>query len=223
MKNISIITFILALSLQSCDNSIKPYSNIEDFDVSVLSSTIELGQEAVFSFSGNPDIIYFYSDEMFSQYEYRNGRTAEVLETNLSFFYRQPVYAPKKTDALSVLLSTNYTDTNNDYADLIAAEWVDITDKFGILVDTDGYVSAETVNLDELIEDGEPFFIAFRYVNDLDDGRAGISNIQSFSLSAELETGMIELGTMADAGFRIVEQYPEFPSRSSVTATTITL
>src|SRR5690554_7567242 len=119
MKKICSI-IILFLVLYSCDNTIQPTTGLDDFEVTVFNSNVTVGQEVVFSFNSNPDIIYFYSDEMYHQYEYRNGRILGLESIDLSFDTAFPSKSDPQENQFSVMISTNYIDTGNEYDDIVS-------------------------------------------------------------------------------------------------------
>lgn len=166
MKRIYYIIVPLFI-LVSCENKIELTKNIEDFDVYVENSTVKAGEKVVFKFNGNPEIISFYSDEPFHDYDSILGRIVSFDSLNLTFDYRmQTKIASNNKPILSVLVSTDFND-QLDYENITNANWIDITDRFTLLASTSVQLNAGVVNLKEVVQGNQSIHFAFRYLCDV--------------------------------------------------------
>jgi len=217
--------FLILLSvviLVSCENKIDLTPGLEKFDVSVEKQTVKVNEEVVFSFQGNPDLISFYSDEDFHQYDFRDGRVIEVDSTMLLIASSTPTLEGGQADQFSVLVSSNYKDEGQDYDDVTKADWTDITHLFELA--TTGFFVRSEVSISDYIDGNKPFVLAFRYKNNLENGLPKKWIVNLFEVIARTESlGDLRIGAMNSASFRIIEQYPDNPSKSTVSVSQISL
>lgn len=194
-----------------------------EFEVSVEKNVYQVGEEAVFNFTGDPDLISFYSGEILSDYNFRDGRIVEPGILRLSF--QSNVQFGTQADQLSVLASTAFNG-NYSFSDGIKPEeWINISDRFRFGTNAT-FVNSGEADISDLVEEGQPLYIAFRY-NVRNQATAGVGRtwrVQNLSFTSETSIGLIQMGTNQTAGFQLIDKLPETaPMRSSISATTISL
>lgn len=132
--------------------------NSLNFDASAQKTTIAASEPAVFTFTGNPDYITFYSGEPGMRYEYRN-RTSDT-STNV-----QLTFSTATTNAtngtLSLLVSTDFNGLF-DAENIRLASWTDITSRATLATGT-ATVASRTISLADFAAMRKPVYLAFRY------------------------------------------------------------
>jgi len=215
MKLKKIFAYLMTVSsllLSSCDDPLD-VTLPQDFDVKTEKTTYRAGEEIEFKFTGNPNIITFYSGEVGNDYQFREGRVIPPGEVTLSFENR--VIFGAQPDQLSVLVSTDFSGTRNIDA-IKAASWTNITDRFQ-LATTDVYASSGTADLSDLVIDGKPLYLTFRYVHDPAKGTPRTWNVRNLALNSTTSLGTTTLATHLTGGFQLFYVGPkEITGRSSV-------
>ncbi|MFT4204299.1 MAG: DUF5017 domain-containing protein [Chitinophagaceae bacterium] len=190
-----IFMLLLFLGVWSCNKK-----EVEDlsFDVSVSDTAVQVGSDVVFSFSGNPYFITFYSGETGHKYEYRNRTFAEGTP-NMSFTsYRQ--YGTHDS-TLKVYVSPDFSGTyTTDGAN--SASWVNITGRTTLSTGTDNTPSG-TVDLSDFVnEDNSPIYVGFRYTETDTTATLRTWTIKNFIVNTILEdSSEIAVATLASAGW----------------------
>jgi hypothetical protein len=173
-----IILFILIIFLVSCRKN-----NTEDVNFTVVTSdtTFRVSDSVRFAFTGNPDIISFYSGEPGSNYDFKNRVSKEGGTLNFSFQTRVDNvdgFTALAAGALKVLVSTNFKGTYSTSSDpLIAgsadsamtnsATWTDITSRFFIPATgvTNTFYNSNEAEISDLVTSSSaPINIAFKYI-----------------------------------------------------------
>lgn len=126
-----------------------------------------------FSFTGNPDIITYYSGEVGKRYVYAN-RISAAGTPQLQFSTIRANGA--QANSLSVLVSTDFKgvvantvygvlirDTVNTNANIAAATWTDITSRATLSTGATTAVASGVVDLSDFLTSGKPVYIAFKY------------------------------------------------------------
>lgn len=136
-----------------------------DFEVKLEKNNLTIRDTARFSFTGNPDIITFYSGEPGSRYEYR-GRT-EASGTPLLTFNTVRANGAQP-NSLRLLISQDFAgvvkgDTAATKTNIGAASWTDITSRAALSTGATAAVASGPVNLTDYAEQDKPVFIAFKY------------------------------------------------------------
>lgn len=113
------------LLLAACKKETEVESPV--FKVDADKSTIKAGEPVQFSFEGAPGIITFYSGEVESEYAFKaKERIDQIKELKLSFeTHSQLASGVPLTLMFSADFNGKYT-----YADVNAATWQDITNRF---------------------------------------------------------------------------------------------
>lgn len=153
-KYFSIILAGIVLISCSKDLKLKPLS----FDVSVNKATLATTDTAVFSFSGNPDYITFYSGEPGSRYEYRNRVSDTGTNLQLKFSTATTTHT---SGNLSLLVSDNFNGIF-DSVNVRSAAWTDITSRATLATGTTT-VASGTISLADFAAAKKPVYIAFKY------------------------------------------------------------
>lgn len=160
MKNILWLLVCLAF-LPACKKDAVDF----DFNVTTAGSSFKAGQDIVFTFSGNPDNITFYSGEPGTNYANRD-RTSIKGTPKLDF--TSLIKNGVQTNALALLVSTDFPGIY-DSTHVVDAAWTDITDRATLSTGVDNTPSG-TIDLTDVVVEGNPLYIAFKFT-----GQAGSS------------------------------------------------
>jgi hypothetical protein len=160
MKNILWLLVCLAF-LPACKKDAVDF----DFNVTTAGSSFKAGQDIVFTFSGNPDNITFYSGEPGTNYANRD-RTSIKGTPKLDF--TSLIKNGVQTNALALLVSTDFPGIY-DSTHVVDAAWTDITDRATLSTGVDNTPSG-TIDLTDVVVEGKPLYIAFKFT-----GQAGSS------------------------------------------------
>lgn len=192
-----------------------------DFEVSTLTKSVKAGEELTFQFTGDPDQISFYSGEPLSDYTFKSGRTVSTEGLDLSFTTTVQYGAQK--DQLSILYSTDFSG-NYTLEDIRKATWVDVTKDYALATGTTQKTWGPK-DMESLMVDGKPIYIAFRYVGlpKSTDGVPRTWTIRSFELNTMSDLGPLQVADHTGAGFKLVQDGPIEPSRSSIASSSIVL
>lgn len=135
------------------------------FTVTVNKTSLSPGDTARFSFTGNPDIISFYSGEAGKRYEYRNRTSAEGTPL---LRFRSIRANGSQANSLTLLVSNNFSgvlvsDTAETINRINSAAWTDITAKATLSTGGATAVASGDIDLSDLSTQGKPVFIALKY------------------------------------------------------------
>lgn len=199
-----------------------------DFDVSVVKTSFQVGEPVLFSFTGTPVNISFYSGEGFNDYAFKDGRMVNVNGHGATLdFASQLSGTGTQTNQVSVWISNNYNG-GNDLASVQAATWTNISSKL-TLATTTTLTTSGKADISEWVTPGQPLYIGFKYITQpqVANGLARtwfIQNLAVRSKAPQVLNKELLLAGQENAGFRIIDQYPgNAPSRSTVIPTRITL
>ncbi|MEO7527375.1 MAG: DUF5017 domain-containing protein [Chitinophagaceae bacterium] len=128
------------------------------FDASVNKTTLAVTDTAIFSFSGNPEYITFYSGEPGSKYEFKDRIRDESTNLELKF---STATTTATNGSLSLLVSDNFNGTF-DATGIGAATWTDITSRATLATGT-ATVASGTISLSDFAAAKKPVYIAFKY------------------------------------------------------------
>jgi hypothetical protein len=162
IKHIVIIAFAAGLLVTGCKKTLSLGDS--DFNVSVQKNTLALGDTASFSFTGNPDIISFYSGEIGKRYEYRDRVTANGKPL-LSF--RTTRANGSQANSLQLLVSADFpgvtaNDTTLTKTKITSSTWTDITSRATLSTGT--ALASGNIDLSDFAANDKPVFIAFKYL-----------------------------------------------------------
>lgn len=123
-------------------------------------------------FTGNPDMITYYSGEVGKRYDYANRITASGMP---QLQFSTVLANGAQANSLSLLVSSDFKgvvtnniygvltrDTANTNANIAAATWTDITTRATLSTGGTTAVSSGVINLADLSV-GKPVYIAFKY------------------------------------------------------------
>src|SRR5690606_24333171 len=130
-----------------------------------------------------------------------------------------------QANQLALLATTGFNGNYVFDGGIDAANWTDITSRFVLSANTT-YLSSGTVDVSDLVEEGQPLYFAFRYItkNQATSGVGRTWRIQNFLLTSQTSIGLITLGDIQTTGFRLVDRKPEIaPMRSTLSATTLSM
>lgn len=197
-----------------------------DFDVVAETVEVKAGEAVTFNMSGHTDYLTFWSGEVGSDYEYRNGREIVPGWEYLISFNSKWVKGDQE-DQLSLYVSNSFDGNYSDYDNILHSDWTDITDRFDWAYSGAATPSTEQP-LTEFIEEGRPLFLAFRYktMPQTENGTAANWLISDFRImNVTDEYGQVTKYDNADSGFRVVDPFArtEFAANSTVSATQIAL
>lgn len=160
------------------------------FGVSISSQMLSAGDTARFTFSGNPDVITFYSGEPGNRYAYRNRDTANGTPL---LRFRSLRANGTQANSLSVMVSDNFegvlvNDTTATVSRIQAAAWTDITSRAILSSGGTTAVASGNIDLSDFSAVGKPVYIGFKF-----QGFAGSAQskwtIDSFTVKNVLADG----------------------------------
>ena len=207
----------------ACKKSLDLNGGTPDFNVAATTGTLKAGEPVLFRFSGNANVISFYSGEPLRDYAFRAGRTETCTGGLLSF--TSAVTGGAQTGQFSVLASSDF---NGQYADLSAvqaAKWTDITARFALGTSAT-FLASGAKDISDLLVKGKPLYIAFRYLTkpQQQNGAARTWMVQSFSFQSITPLGNLAATDMFTNAFRLVTSNPTTaPARSAASTSRITL
>lgn len=222
MKTTYYILLTSLVLLTSCDSEI----GIEapDVKVRVQSASAKPGEEVVFLFEGNADIISFYSGELFNDYEYRDGRSIDIASQPRYVQFTSSIQSGTQPNTVSIYISTDF---NEDYtfSGVKNANWIDITDRF-TWGQNSTFLGSSLQDITGLTDSSKPVYFAFRYISEpqLLNGTSRLWQIQNFEIvsGATLGGSNLTIASQEYTGFRVVEEDSENkPSRTTITGTRI--
>lgn len=155
--------FLLLAGLSACTKRLS--NGAPDFTVAAEHLSLTAGDTAWFHFTGNPDIITFYSGEAGKRYEYRNRVEAEGMPiVNFSTVRANGT----QQNTLRLMVSSNFAgvvrgDTPTTKTNIAAAAWTDITSRASLAVSGSTPVASGNVDLSDLASAGAPIYFAFQY------------------------------------------------------------
>lgn len=148
-----------AVLLCACNKQLS--KSDRSFNVTTQQLTINAGDTVRFSFSGEPDMISFYSGETGKRFIYRNRAVAEGTPV---LRFRSARANGSQPNSLAVMVSGDFQgiavgDTATTISRIGSATWSDITSKAILSAGTQ--VSSGTIDLSDFIS--KPVYLAFRY------------------------------------------------------------
>ncbi|WP_066005826.1 DUF5017 domain-containing protein [Mucilaginibacter sp. PPCGB 2223] len=177
MRTRYLVIAALLLACVACnkDIAVKPVT----FDVTsaknngTASTTFSTKDTVQFNFTGNPDMITFFSGEPGKNYDYRN-RVSATGTPQLQF---STILANgTQSGSLSLLVSSDFKgvatntiygvltrDTATTNANIAAATWSDITSRATLSTGGTTAVASGIIDLSDFLKQGKPVYIAFKY------------------------------------------------------------
>ncbi len=210
------------LIFASCDKEIG--LEAPAVNVTTVSNSVKVGENAVFLFDGNADMISFYSGELYNEFEFRDRRSIDIAAQPRYVQFTSSVQGGSQQNQLSVWASIDFQE-DYTYAGVNKATWIDITDRFTWGTDAT-FLNSSLQDITGISDVNKPLYFAFRYITEpqLEKGDSRLWYIQNFQVmsGATLGDAMLPIVNQEYAGFRIVEQDPEnAQTRSSVSSTRV--
>ncbi len=175
IRYLIIAAFLLACAACNKDIAVKPIT----FDVasaknSGAATTVFSTRDTVqFHFTGNPDMITYFSGEPGKNYDFRNRVSAAGIP-QLQFSTIRATGT--QANSLSLLVSTDFKgvatntiygvltrDTATTNANIAAATWTDIISRATLSIGGTTAVSSGVIDLSDFLTQGKPVYIAFKY------------------------------------------------------------
>lgn len=178
MKKLLAVVIIAGIALGSCK---KEKEVVEpEFDVTVRSSTVKVGDPVTFYINGNPDLLSFWSGER--THVYANAAVSSEKGVKQWIQFETALAAGTQTDNLKLLVSKDFNGVYN--AESVAkAKWTDISSRVSWATGTTRVTSGQVNVLDFSTEtNNTPFYVAFQYYspkNALKPRRWTIVNFQA--------------------------------------------
>jgi hypothetical protein len=165
MKKIVLLCLVAAF-ISACNKV--TVSTPNDFNVSTTSTTFTTKDTILFTFSGTPDEITFYSGEPNRRYVNRARTSAQQDSTLLNFSTTttapSAITQPVSSNNVAVLVSTNYSGIL-DAAHIKSATWTDISARAKFAATTTA-VASGNVHLEDLQAGSSSLYVAFKYIAD---------------------------------------------------------
>lgn len=158
MKNILIYLSTVSLFLIGCNELEVP--NTPDFRVIADKEIINVGDTVNFKIEGYSDYLTFYSGEKGSDYNFKNER---LKTTEYWLEFRTERRSGNQENQFSLHISTDFNgvfEINNIENE---THWTPITDRF-VLAEKDAFSDYMSVNVTDLVVDGKPFYLGWKYV-----------------------------------------------------------
>jgi len=175
IRYLIIPAFLLACVACNKDIAVKP----ANFDVASAknngtATTVFSTKDTVqFYFTGNPDMITYFSGEPGKSYDFRN----RVSATGMPQLQFSTIRANgTQSGSLSLLVSSDFKgvatntiygvltrDTATTNANIAAATWTDITSRATLSTGATTAVSSGIIDLSDFLTQGKPVYIAFKY------------------------------------------------------------
>ena len=198
MKHIRLILGVAALTaFASCSKnlSIKPLS----FEVTTSSTTYHVGDTVHFNFTGNPDIISFYSGESGHNYDNRNRTSLDGLSQLQFTSYAQ--YGAQ-LNTLQLMISNDFTGTY-DSAHIYQGTWTDITSRATLSTGADNTASG-IVDLSDFLAQKKPIFFAYKYTGTFGSTQKTWT-IKNFALNLlRPDNTVVSVANIANVGWKQV-------------------
>lgn len=214
----------IMLGLCSCKKENRLKLDELDFDVTANTTEIAVNQSVNFRFSGDAELLSFYSGEFLNSYNFKDGRTLDVTGAQ-TISFTSAVTGGAQTNQLSILVSTNFDGNYQSITSVNQANWIDITSRF-TLGTTNTFLSSGEKDISDIYEADRPLYIAYKYNtrSQLDFGDARTWMIQDFKIQGQTEQGKQLLINLKEAGFRIVdENLTTHPARAAISSSRITM
>lgn len=225
----SIYSLLLgALLLASCDKFEE--AQAPEFEVSTPATTYKVGQPVTFRFTGQADMVSFYSGQPLNDYAFKDTRVIETAGAGATLSFSTSLQGTgTQKNPFRVLASTDFNGKYGDLASVKAATWTDITARFVLSPGTSSAFTPSTLqDISDLLVAGKPIYIAYQYLTQPQKTN-GLSRqwmVEVFSLKSKkmLGSNILALADQMNAGFVIVDQYKDqAPGRSLVTSSRVTL
>jgi hypothetical protein len=180
----SIYGLALAASMALVQACTKDTVEMPDFNMTTAKTTYKVGDSVQFNFTGNPEIIVFFSGESGKKQQNANRTEAEGVP-RLSF--ETSAQNGTQVNSLAVMLSTNFGGTYNAEG-IAAASWMDISNRATL---STGVANIKSGNIDlSDFRNAERVHLAFKFTGQQDAASAQRQwTIKNFVLNNTLTDG----------------------------------
>jgi hypothetical protein len=201
-KNYFILFLGLSVSIFSCK---KDTVDAPTFDAKTDKTEYKVGDTVKFNFSGNADVISFYSGE--TGKEYKNKDRVEAVGNKLKLaIATQGLYA-SQTNNLKLFYSTDFSNTYS-VDGIKNGNWKDISSKF-TFGEGGTQVASGDIDISDLPETGKPIYFAFKFAATASATAATGGKtwrVYAFNLSSTSSTGAVStLATIKNAGWIAID------------------
>lgn len=223
---IRVIGIILCLAiLNSCEK--EEAADISTFSVQPTNLTIKVGEEAKFLLTGDPGQLSFYSGEVGNAYDFKDeSRIDKVKDLIFAFDAHN---TPTEAVQVQLMFSTDFNGIYK-YEDVSNATWHDVSSRFHWATPAPwqtSWQSSGAVNLADMLEDGRPFYIAYRYIAPpVPEGTIPGRNwrTRSHALRVNTEYGhTVDLASYRTMDWKLVKKDTLLTSSSTVASTILLL
>lgn len=221
MKDIFKIAFVMALFCISCQKELS-IDKLDNFKIEINGDKFNINDSVTLKFEGEVDYIYLYTGEVGSDYDFKDGRIADVSDINLSFSSARAIGT--QNNQFSVLISNDFNGDYTSLNEISQYTWSDITSEFSLATNSNTLTSG-VVDLTSYKEQGKPVYIAYKYITkpQLTNGLGATWTITLFNFKGVTNYGEITIANMFNSGFRIVDPFKDTaPAQSTITTTRFT-
>ncbi|PYF70631.1 DUF5017 domain-containing protein [Pedobacter nutrimenti] len=216
MKNFYFL--VICLLFAACAKDPAPEAPL--LEVTLGQAEYSPGQDVKFNLKTASGLITFYSGEVGNDYTFKTGRIVEKGDLSLKF--ASNVNNGTQQNQFSVLVSTDFKGIPT-IEQVKAATWTDVTSR--VTLATNATFVNTSANLTDLVVDGKPIYIAFRYTTapQAANGKQRTWTVNNLTLKSNTSIGLVDLGDNSNSGFQLINEGAVDPGRSSVSTSAIIL
>ncbi len=199
MKIKYFICLLFVSLLSACDTSLD--IKTPTFDVKTEKTTYKVGENVTFNISGDPRYITFYSGEDGSNRDFI-GAPRLVPYDKLNLYFTLYYQYPKVEDQLSVWVSTNFTGDRSKLADVQAAKWTNITNRFPFIPNrgaTGAKTASNKADLSDIVKPGDKMNFAFKYTKKAGEDINDFATVWLGKINLSYSKGFNEMIVSGDA------------------------
>jgi len=159
MKNMKHNIYIALLAILVISSCKKLEVEAPEFDVTIDKTTVKVGENVNFKFTGNPDLITVYRGIAGENYDFRTRVSANgIPQLNFTTLIQNT----GEVNTLRLMVSNDFNG-KYDAAGIAAGTWTDITSRAVLSTGTDNTASG-TIELADFKIAGKPTYLAFKYM-----------------------------------------------------------
>lgn len=187
---------IITISCKKDQDIVSP-----DFDVTVGKTTYAVNEPITFDFTGDADIISFYSGAQGSEYKYRDRfRVDGTPQLQFTSYYQ----SSSQENTLQLLISNDFSGTY-DTDNVQNATWTDITPRATLSTGANNTPSG-VIDLTDLQTPDIPVYLAFRYAASHESVQPTWT-IKDINVSNKLDDGSsVSVATIANLSWGAVNR-----------------
>ncbi|WP_113663324.1 DUF5017 domain-containing protein [Pedobacter nanyangensis] len=223
MKKLLFLLFIASLNV-AC----KKLEDVSEpaFSVTTSKTSYKINENVDFTFSGNADIVTFYSGEIGNDYDHVNGR---IMPSNFLANFESQTLDGTQLNQVGVYILKNYKSTNS-LAGVYAADTIDISSNFRFAKPSDNrvFVNSGFGDISKYLDLSKPstINIAIKQIvrNQNVYGTGNINRVKAFKLLASNDVRETTLFQHTSASqWELFSTPNKMPGRALVEATQLTL